>query len=100
MCIGNNNVPNFEDEPFIVNYKNIYSDGSDEEQKNDAVQDNSKFQIFVSTKRLLCKASAKEKLYVDAMYKLNWQGFPVLLVGTTDMDRHFHVFGMAMKGWE
>ena len=55
-----------------------------------------KFRIFVSTKRLLCQASGKDKLHVDATYKLNWQGFPVLLVGTTDMDCHFHVFGMAM----
>ena len=87
-CIDNNNVPNSEDEPFIVNYKIVYTDGSDKEQENDDVQGNSKFQVFVLTKRLLCQASKKEKLHIDVIYKLNWQGFPVLLVGTTDMDPH------------
>ena len=48
-CIDNNNVPNSEDEHFIVNYKIFYSDDSDIEQENDDVQDNSKFRIFVST---------------------------------------------------
>ena len=71
-CIDNNNVPNSEDEPFIVNYKIFYSDGSDVEQENDDVQDNLKFRIFVSTKRLLCQVSGKDKLHVGAMYKLNW----------------------------
>ena len=52
--IDNNNVPNSEDESFIVNYKIFYSDGSDVEQENDDIQDNSKFRIFVSAKRLLC----------------------------------------------
>ena len=25
-----------------------------------------------------------------------WQGYPVLIIGTTDLDRHFHSFGMAI----
>ena len=78
-CIDNNNVSNSEDEPFIVNYKTFYSDGSDVEQENDDVQYNSKFRIFISTKRLLCQASGKDKLHVDGTYKLNWQGFQINL---------------------
>ena len=59
LCIDNN-VPNSEEEPFIVNYKIIYFDSSDEEQENDDIPGNLKFQIFLSTKRLLYQASEKE----------------------------------------
>jgi hypothetical protein len=38
----------------------------------------------------------QKKIHADATYKLLWQGFPVLIVGTTDLDRHFHSFGMAV----
>lgn len=37
-----------------------------------------------------------EKLHCDATYKLVWNGFPVLLVGTTDLYRSFHIFGLAV----
>jgi hypothetical protein len=33
---------------------------------------------------------------VDSTCKLNWNNFPVLLVGTTDYSRQFHPFGMAV----
>ncbi len=29
-----------------------------------------------------------------------WQGFPTLVVGTTDLDRQFHSFGMAIRSNE
>lgn len=35
-------------------------------------------------------------LHADATYKCVWQGYPVLIVGTTDADRHFHHFGLAI----
>lgn len=39
-------------------------------------------------------------MHADGTYKLNWQGFPVLLVGTTDMHRKFHTFGVAVSTHE
>lgn len=36
------------------------------------------------------------KIHCDATYKCIWQGFPVLVVGTTDMFRKFHAFGVAV----
>ncbi|CAF4227099.1 unnamed protein product [Rotaria sordida] len=35
-------------------------------------------------------------LHADATYKLIWQGFPVLIVGTTDFNKAFHPFGLAV----
>lgn len=32
----------------------------------------------------------------DATYKLIWQGFPVLVLGTTDMEKKFHFIGIAV----
>lgn len=41
-------------------------------------------------------ATFSDKLHADATYKLIWQGFLVLICGTTDMRRHFHPFGVGV----
>lgn len=84
----NTSVPSDEDEPFIVNF-DIHIDDEDIE--------NSKFRFMVSTKLLLKNAINAEKIHTDATYKLVWQGFPILLVGTTDSNRKFHPFGVCVS---
>ena len=44
------------------------------------------FQVTVSTRRLLklLESSGQWPLHMDGTYKLTWQGFPVLISGTTD----------------
>lgn len=42
------------------------------------------FRFFLSTKNLLSQC------------KLNYEGFPVIVVGVTDLDRHFHVSGISV----
>lgn len=37
-----------------------------------------------------------QKIHTDATYKLVWQGYPVLQIGTTDLHRKFHPFGLAV----
>ncbi len=54
------------------------------------------FRIFFTTRRLLEFAEKSENIQADATYKLNWHGFPVLLVGNTDKDRKFHPTGLAV----
>ena len=39
-------------------------------------------------------------LQTDATYKLTWQGYPVLLVGTSDADKVFHPFALAVTKGE
>ena len=75
----NNSIPSDNCKSFVVNY--VIDD-----------YDDVNFRFMVSSKILL-KLALKEELIIhaDATYKLIWQGFPVLLVGTTDRDRKFHL---------
>lgn len=52
--------------------------------------------FFVSTKLLLKAAIGVEKIHSDATYKLIWQGYPVLQIGTSDLHRKYHPFGIAV----
>lgn len=48
------------------------------------------FQFAVSTKYLLSVAMNSTILHADATYKLNSNGYPVLMVGCSDFNRQFH----------
>ncbi|CAF1343176.1 unnamed protein product, partial [Rotaria sordida] len=37
-----------------------------------------------------------QHIHADATYKLIWQGFPVLVIGTIDLNKAFHPFGLAI----
>ncbi|XP_055307394.1 uncharacterized protein LOC129571604 [Sitodiplosis mosellana] len=82
------NVPSNEDEPFIVSYDMHIDDENNEK---------STFRFLVSTKLLLKSAVSVEKVHTDATYKIVWQGFPILLIGTTDSNRKFHPFGVCVS---
>ncbi len=41
--------------------------------------------------------SLSNMLHVDATYKLNWNGFPVFVIGITDSARAFHCIGIAIS---
>ena len=45
---------------------------------------------------MLKLASKSTILNADATYKLVWQGYPIIIIGTTDLDRHFHAFGLGV----
>ncbi|KAF9758301.1 hypothetical protein NGRA_3148 [Nosema granulosis] len=95
-CIeSSKTIPESDDTPFVASYQVIYDVDDRNESDDDDMNDN-KFRFFVTTKRLLQMASRSKKIHADATYKLVWQGFPVLIIGTTDLDRHFHSFGIAV----
>ncbi|CAF1299183.1 unnamed protein product, partial [Rotaria magnacalcarata] len=75
-------IPESDDAPFVASYQIIYDDDDNEHEDDD--------DGFYKLPRY------QKKIHADATYKLIWQGFPVLIVGTTDLDRHFHLFGMAI----
>ncbi len=52
--------------------------------------------IYISSVRLLNIASMSSHIHADATYKLVWQDFPVLIIGTTDLNKAFHPFGLAI----
>lgn len=45
------------------------------------------FCIFISTPILLTNCSKAKIVQADSTFKLNWCGFPVILVGTSDQSR-------------
>lgn len=61
---------------------------------------NPSFRFLISTKYLIGLSRHCQVIHADATYKLIWQGFPVLIVGTTDRDKHFHCFGLAVTATE
>lgn len=49
---------------------------------------------------LLLGALNTQFICADATYKLNWQGYPLLVVGNTDQDRHFHNVAVVVSTHE
>lgn len=47
------------------------------------------FSIVVTSKRLLFQAQNADFIQADATYKLNWNGFPLLVAGNSDKNRVF-----------
>jgi hypothetical protein len=54
--------------------------------------------IFATTVRLIWLICENKKLLTtDATHKTNWQGYPVILMGTVDLARHFHPYGLLLS---
>ena len=90
FCLAHSELPaeNLPNQPFILDY--VIFDQSDPDTLID-YEDEDQFRLVISTRNLL-KFSLHFKLVLqaDGTYKLMWQGFPVLIVGSSDFDRHFH----------
>lgn len=52
---------------------------------------------MVSTTILLRNAIGSSKLHADSTFKLVWQNYPIIVVGTTDRHKKFHPFGIAVS---
>ena len=75
-CTNNQDIPEDDDDVFASNF-----DVSSNENGEPTMR------LFFTTKRLIrITASNKVHICADATYKLNWQGNPVLIVGTTDQN--------------
>ena len=84
-CNENSQIPEDDDEVFVYNHE------------VGSINDENKLRIFFTTKRLM-RITEKNQTHMcaDATYKLIWQGYPVLIVGTTDRVKAFHPFGLAI----
>lgn len=82
-------VPEDEHEPFISNYC-VEENGS-----------SGAFRFFITTKKLMnYTLDLKTHVCLDTNHKLIWQGFPIFVVGSTDMENRFHCFGMCIASGE
>lgn len=79
-------VPERVDDAFVVDW--IFN-------KNDK-----SFAFVVSTSRLLRNAAEQTNLSADGTYKITWQGFPLIVVGTIDREKHFHVTAIVVTSNE
>lgn len=78
-------VPDDEHEPFMSNYV------LEENVKSGA------FRFFITTKKLMNSAlNLGGHICIDTNHKLVWQGFPIFVVGSTDLENKFHCFGLCI----
>lgn len=91
----NKDLPENEDTPFIAVSKVETVTSAPDPQKY--VPDKITFNCFITTKRLIGNAADKEILHADATYKLNFRGYPLLVFGTTDAQRAFHIIGLGIS---
>ncbi|CAF4881795.1 unnamed protein product [Rotaria sp. Silwood1] len=54
--------------------------------------------VFITTRKLISTAPLSGMLPVDATFKLNWNELPVLVFGSSDGNRPFFPYGIAIIG--
>lgn len=87
-CNENNQFPSDENEAFVI--------GSEFSNFDDDLG----FGFAFSTPLLLLMLSNFKTICIDATYKLNWMGFPLVVLGTVDRANHFHPFVYACVSHE
>uniref|UniRef100_A0A914WG57 MULE transposase domain-containing protein n=1 Tax=Plectus sambesii TaxID=2011161 RepID=A0A914WG57_9BILA len=55
-----------------------------------------KIRILFTTKRLISLTTLASNMHADATYKLNWNGYPVIVMGCTNKFGWFHPFCLAI----
>lgn len=88
FCIDNCARPVEQDQAFVVSFEL-----ADEE----VVHAQPSFRVVFSTRRLLENGLRGIYWHVDATYKVVWQGFPVLLLGTCDQAKRFHPISLMLS---
>ena len=86
-CEEKTNVPIDPDEPFVLKY-HVHADSAVVEQQD--------LKIVISTKRLSSLTEKSLMVQTDGTFKLIWQGYPVILAGTSDRNNVFHPFALAI----
>lgn len=87
-----------EDSPFVLDYEFRLERG----KPNPNVYNETRaiFTAIFSTKRLLRNACNSNILQADGTYKLMWQGYPLLVFGTNDKAKAFHIIAVAIASNE
>lgn len=66
----------------------------------DSDEQNPTFRFMKSNKYLIEISKDARVVHADATYKMIWQGFPVLVCGTTDQNRKFHPLCLTISSNE
>lgn len=78
-CEAHSSYPDNDDEAFVLAHE--CSAISDKDMQ---------FRFCLSTPTLLRKFIGLKQISIDATYKLNWNGFPLIILGTVDRAKKFH----------
>lgn len=93
---NNSTVPLGFDDPFVLDFKvklgkkNTLKTSDDESDDEEEEEENSSFWFLMTTRRLLNIMNATELLAADSTFKLVWQGYPGIQIGTVDMQKQYH----------
>lgn len=55
-------------------------------------EDNNKFRIAIPTRRLIELVKSRIVVHVDSTYKVMYNGYPLTVIGVTDLHRSLHPF--------
>lgn len=86
-CKQKETIPHSKDEPFVLKYV-VHCESFNPEEQD--------LKIVISTVRLLENLKKTQMVQVDATYKVIWQGYPLIIAGTSDKDQVFHPFAIAV----
>lgn len=87
-------IPESDDEAFVVLFE--HSDENEEYTEDKEPW----FRFLVSSKRLLKTALVGKNIHADSTHKIVIENYPLLVVGYTDMCRHFHMVGLMLSSRE
>lgn len=82
-CNQHNSIPTDLNEAFVID--SAFS----------TIDENLAFRFTFSTRILLDILSKVTTICIDATYKLNWLGFPLMVLGTVDRTKRFHPLAYA-----
>lgn len=77
-CEAHSIFPENDDEVFVISHE------------CSSLSEAMNFRFVLSTPEMLMKAKKFEIVCIDATYKLNWHGFPLIVLGTVDRLKRFH----------
>lgn len=90
FCREKSKIPNDFNEGFVLGY-----DCADV-KTNEEIW----FRFIVTTKQFLQTLMNAENIRADSTFKLVVGGYPLLVIGATDMQRHFHPIALMLSTFE
>lgn len=82
-CEERNHIPDDVNEQYVVSF-HAHAESHDVDEQ--------KLKVVSSTRRLFSLCLKSVLVRTDATYKLTWQGYPMLHVGTSDVVKVFHPY--------
>lgn len=86
---ANIQIPTEHDRAFILSF-----------ERSASHEFNKYFRLFVTTPRLLRMASIAKNIHADATHKVTLEKLPLIVLGSTDMSKRFHLIGFTITNHE